>query len=70
MNGLAHVIPYLIPFVLAAVLGVLLFGIGNFFRQSHSPRTSNKLMQWRVGLQALAIFLLLIMALIAHFSSH
>jgi hypothetical protein len=70
MNGLAHVIPYVIPFVLAAVLGVLLFGIGNFFRKSHSPRTSNKLMQWRVGLQAFAILLLLIMALIAHFARH
>lgn len=70
MNALAHILPFLIPVVMLAVLGVLLVGIGNFFRKNHSPRTSNKLMQWRVGLQALAILLLLILALIARQASH
>jgi hypothetical protein len=69
MSALAHILPFLIPVVMIAVLSVLLIGIANFFRKSHSPRTSNKLMQWRVGLQALAILLLAILALLAHHTS-
>jgi len=69
MNALTAILPFLLPAVMLAVLGVLLVGIGNFLRKDHSPRTSNKLMQWRVGLQALAILLLVLLALLAHHTS-
>lgn len=49
----------LITLVCLAVAGVLAFGIGNFARGSkdHGKR-SNKLMQWRLGLQFVAIVLI------------
>ncbi|MEJ6395639.1 twin transmembrane helix small protein [Gymnodinialimonas sp. 2305UL16-5] len=45
----------------AAVLVVLLLGI-NAFRKGgpEASRQSNKFMQWRIGLQALAVVLILI----------
>jgi hypothetical protein len=50
---------------MAAVLIVLIVGIVNFTRPSHSPRTSNKLMQWRVGLQLAAIVVFLLIMLLS-----
>jgi Hypoxia induced protein conserved region len=66
VNAMTSVLPYLIPFLMAAVLIVLLVGIVNFTRPSHSPRTSNKLMQWRVGLQLAAIIVFLLVMLLSH----
>ena len=40
------------------VLGVLLAGLWNMMRGS-SPNTSQKLMRWRVGLQFLAIVIIM-----------
>ena len=43
-----------------AVLGVLAFGIGGFGRGGEArAKQSNKLMQWRIGLQFLAVLLIL-----------
>lgn len=64
MNGFATVIPFLIPILMLAVLAVLIVGIANFTRRDHSPRTSNKLMQWRVALQAAAVILFLLLMLL------
>jgi glycerol uptake facilitator-like aquaporin len=64
---MTSVLPYIVPFLMAAVLVVLIIGVVNFSRPSHSPRTSNRLMQWRVGLQLAAILVfLLIMLLTRH----
>ena len=52
MNGLPTLFLYAIPLLMAAVLLVLIVGVVNFARRDHSPRTSNKLMQWRVGLRS------------------
>ena len=46
----------LLGLVLLAVLGVLAAGMIGMVREG-DPRRSNKLMQWRVALQALAILL-------------
>mgnify|MGYP000507150595 CR=1 FL=1 len=45
---------YLIPLAILAVAVVLLFGLVNMMRGG-SANTSQKLMRWRVGLQFLAI---------------
>ena len=49
---------YLSYVATAAVAVVLLFGLVNMFRGG-SSNTSQKLMRWRVGLQALAIAVLM-----------
>ena len=46
----------LLVLALLAVLGVLAAGMIGMVREG-DPRRSNKLMQWRVALQALAILL-------------
>ena len=48
----------LVPFALAAVTVVLLLGLVNMMRGG-SANTSQLLMRWRVGLQFLAIVLVL-----------
>jgi len=48
----------LVPFALAAVTVVLLLGLVNMMRGG-SANTSQRLMRWRVGLQFLAILLVL-----------
>ena len=48
----------------AAVFAVLLLGIWNMSRGT-SPNTSQKLMRWRVGLQFLAIVILMLALLLA-----
>ena len=47
---------------MAAVLVTLFAGLLNLARPGHDPRTSNKLMRWRVMLQgaALLVFALLL----------
>jgi hypothetical protein len=49
----------LVPVAMAAVVVVLLLGIVNMFRGG-SPNTSQLLMRWRVGLQFVAIVLVLV----------
>jgi hypothetical protein len=44
-----------------AVLGVMLVGAVGMANLSRNPQTSNKLMRWRVGLQAGAIGLVVIL---------
>lgn len=47
--------------ILAAMLatvGVLVAGLFGMARGSHSPSVSNKLMQWRIGLQAMALVMI------------
>lgn len=48
----------------AAVAGVLVFGMWNMSRGG-SPETSQKLMRWRVGLQFFALMFLLLALLLA-----
>ena len=43
-----------------ATLAVMLIGVVNMSRKGHDPRTSNKLMRWRVILQAVAIALIML----------
>ena len=55
METIAAILPYLIGAVIIAVLGVLFAGILSMGRE-----VSNRLMRWRVGLQALAVGLMLL----------
>lgn len=56
MNGLLYYLTILAPI---AVLVVLLLGLVNMMR-SKSPNVSQKLMRWRVGLQFLAIIIIMV----------
>ncbi|WP_372002592.1 twin transmembrane helix small protein [Tistrella mobilis] len=61
MDTMSGVVPVLIVVAMVATAGVLLVGVmsmlvGGRFNQKYS----NKLMQWRVLLQALAILLVLL----------
>ena len=49
-------IDYLVFFLLIATLGVLMFGVINMMRGGDARR-GNRLMVWRVALQAAAILL-------------
>jgi hypothetical protein len=49
---------YLVPIATGAVLVVLLLGLTNMVRGGSSS-TSQKLMRWRVGLQFLAILIIM-----------
>ena len=51
----------------AAVVVVLFLGLWNLSR-GKSPNTSQKLMRWRVGLQALAIVIILLFVLVHNYS--
>ncbi len=57
------VLMVLVGIALLGTLGVLLAGMVGLVRSDGDPRRSNKLMQWRVGLQlgTLVLFLLLLM---------
>jgi NADH:ubiquinone oxidoreductase subunit 6 (subunit J) len=57
-------LPYVIFAVAGAVVVVLFAGIINMVRRNHDPRTSNKLMRWRVGLQVGAVLLLVVLMLL------
>ena len=48
-----------------ATLAVVVIGVVNMARKGHDPRTSNKLMRWRIILQAVAILLIIGFVLIA-----
>lgn len=59
------VLTVLIGILLLATLGVLLVGAIGMAR-GVDPRRSNKLMQWRVALQASALLLLILMMSMLH----
>ncbi len=57
----------LLVLVMAGVVGVLVTGMVGLVRGGGDPRRSNKLMQWRVALQATAIVIFVILvSLISH----
>ena len=51
----------LVGITMLATLGVLLAGMVGLVRGGGDPRRSNKLMQWRVALQALALVLFVLL---------
>lgn len=55
----------LVILAVGAVFAVLLLGLFNMGRGSN-PQTSQKLMQWRVGLQFLALLIILLAIWLAH----
>ncbi|MFQ5939167.1 MAG: twin transmembrane helix small protein [Alphaproteobacteria bacterium] len=58
METLSAVFPYVIGLALAAVLAALAAGIVAMVRGGeYNKKYANKLMRWRVGLQALALVL-------------
>ena len=50
---------FIVPLAVGAVALVLLFGLINMMRGG-SPNTSQKLMRWRVGLQFVAIVIIMV----------
>jgi hypothetical protein len=58
MNTIIAVLPYLIGLSLLAVLGTLLFGLGTMAKGGEfNKRHGNRVMRWRVILQAVTIIL-------------
>lgn len=55
---MADLFTYLVPVALAAVLIVLIFGLWNMMRGGSASR-SQTLMRWRVGLQFLAVVIIM-----------
>ncbi len=53
-----NIFDYMIPIALGAVLLVLLMGLGNMMRGG-SANLSQKLMRWRIGLQFLAVIIVM-----------
>ena len=58
---MAHFLPFLIVPLMFATLGVLFAGLIGVARGGDDPRRSNRLMRWRVLLQAAALLLFLLM---------
>ena len=59
--GMAKMVLIAALLVMAAVVIVLGVGIGNFGKGGREGgRFSNKMMQWRIGLQFLAVILILV----------
>jgi NADH:ubiquinone oxidoreductase subunit H len=56
---MSTLVSYLVPLALAAIAVVLLAGLWNMMRGG-STSTSQTLMRWRVGLQFLAIILIMV----------
>lgn len=56
---------YLVSLATFAVLGVLIAGLYTLLRHK-SPRLSQRLMRWRVGLQLLALIFVAAFLLFAH----
>lgn len=56
---------YLATLAVAAVLVVLLMGLWTLI-QGKSPNLSQKLMRWRVGLQFVAIVVIMLFVYVAH----
>jgi hypothetical protein len=60
------VLYHLTTLAVAAVAVVLLLGLWNLSR-GKSPNTSQKLMRWRIGLQAVAIAIILLFVLVHNY---
>ena len=61
MQSLVTVLPWLIGAAVIAVVGVLFAGLVTMARTGEeNRRRSNVLMRWRVGTQAVAVFLIVI----------
>jgi len=56
---------YLLPLLLVAVAGVLLLGLWNMLRGGN-PGRSQTLMRWRVGLQFVAIVVVMAVLYFSH----
>ncbi len=51
---------FLIPIALLSVAAVLILGLGSFLQEGEAARRrSNRLMQWRVGLQFVALVVIM-----------
>jgi cytochrome b subunit of formate dehydrogenase len=61
------VLYHLTTLAVVAVVVVLLLGLWNLSR-GKNPSTSQKLMRWRVGLQAVAIVIILLFVLVHNYS--
>jgi phosphatidylglycerophosphate synthase len=61
------VLYHLTTIAVAAVFVVLLLGLWNMMR-GHSANLSQKLMRWRVGLQFLAIVIIMAFVLVQHWT--
>jgi hypothetical protein len=59
------ILQYAVPIALAAVAAALLLGLWNMMRGGN-PGLSQKLMRWRVGLQFVAILLVMAAFYFAH----
>lgn len=64
-EGMNTAFVVMIGFAAFATLAVVVIGMVNMSRKDHDPRTSNKLMRWRVILQAGAILLMIAFVLLA-----
>ncbi|GIX16709.1 MAG: hypothetical protein KatS3mg119_0895 [Rhodothalassiaceae bacterium] len=62
---MATVLFYLVPLLLIAALAVILLGVFNLTKPGiESRRRSNRLMQWRIAIQATAILVILLLVTI------
>ena len=59
------VLYHAVTIAVLAVLGVLLYGLHTMMKGNNS-NLSQKLMRWRIGLQFVAILLILAYAFVAH----
>jgi hypothetical protein len=62
--GMKTFLAILVGLAMLGTLGVLLAGMIGLVRGGGDPHRSNRLMQWRVGLQAVAIALFVILLLL------
>lgn len=64
---MSYILPILVVTAMLAALGVLLMGVVGMARRGNvASLKSNKLMQWRVILQAIALVLFAIMMMTRH----
>jgi hypothetical protein len=66
-NAMETALYHLTTLAVAAVVLVLFLGLWNLSR-GKSSNTSQKLMRWRVGLQALAIAIILLYVVVHNYS--
>jgi type II secretory pathway component PulJ len=59
--GMKTVLEVLVAIMMLATLGVLFAGMFGLVRSDHDPARSNRLMRWRVILQAATLILFVIL---------
>lgn len=62
-GGMKTILLILLAVDMLAVVGVMLTGAFGMVNKDRDPRTSNKLMRWRVMLQAVAVGLVCVLML-------